>query len=52
VEQGYGNVAVVMHDFDLEQSSLMWKTVKASELAPMVPDFVAHLDCAGNESTA
>ena len=52
VEQGYGNVAVVMHDFDVEQNSLMWKTVKASELAPMVPDFVSHLDCAGNESKA
>lgn len=52
VEQGYGNVSVVMHDFDVGQNSLMWKTVKASELAPMVPDFVAHLTCAGDESMA
>ena len=52
VEHGYGHVSVVMHVFDLKQKSLMWKTVKASELAPMVPDFVAHLNCDGEESTA
>lgn len=53
VEHGYGHVSVVMHDFDMKQNSLTWKTVKASELAPMVPDFVAHMNCCDrDESTA
>ena len=45
VEQGYGHVSIFMHDFDVKQNSLVWRTVKALELAPMEPDFVGQLLC-------
>jgi hypothetical protein len=43
VEHGYGHVEVGMHDFDPHCNVLIWNVVKASELAPMVPDFVAQM---------
>jgi len=52
VEHGYGHVYVLMHDFDLQESCLIWKMVKASELAPMVPDFVKQTSGKEDSPTA
>jgi cytidine deaminase len=49
VEHGYGHVEVGMHDFDPEHNVLIWKAVMASELAPMVPDFVAQMKGSPNQ---
>jgi hypothetical protein len=43
-EQGYGHLSVLMHSFDLEENCLVWKNTKASELAPMTPEFVKQLN--------
>lgn len=49
VEHGYGHVEVGMHDIDQEQNVLIWNVITASELAPMVPDFVAQMKASPNE---
>jgi hypothetical protein len=43
VEQQYDHVSVFIHIFEKKLNTLMWKTIKASDLAPMSPNYVANL---------
>lgn len=43
-EEGYGDVAILMHSFASQDNCLTLHTNKASELAPMAPEFVKQLN--------